>query len=118
MGRATLVGAGLHDLTTPKMHSPYVAIRLVSSYLTFSPLPGNPISSLVGDSLGKLGGCFLLHYSVFAGSFPLGSRMLYVARTFLFYQIGISDKPADCFTDCKGKQFNWNVEISLVILYF
>ena len=39
---------------------------------------------LVGDSLEKLGGYFLLHDSTFADSFPLGSRMLYVARTFLF----------------------------------
>ena len=39
VGRATLVDAGLHDLTTPKMHSTHIAIRLVSSYLTFSPLP-------------------------------------------------------------------------------
>ena len=38
---------------------------------------------LVGDSLEKLGGYFLLHDSTFADSFPLGSRMLYVARTFL-----------------------------------
>jgi hypothetical protein len=44
--------------------------------------------------------------------------MLYVARTFLFYPKGISDKPADCYTVCKGKQFYWNVEISLAILYF
>ena len=73
MGRATLVGAGLHDLTTPKMHSPHVAIRLVGSYPTFSPLP-----------CASQGGYFLLHYSTFADSFPLGSRMLYVARTFLF----------------------------------
>ena len=39
MGRATLIGAGLHDLTTPKMHSTHIAIRLVGSYPTFSPLP-------------------------------------------------------------------------------
>ena len=39
VGRATLVDAGLHDLTTPKMHSPYITIRLVGSYPTFSPLP-------------------------------------------------------------------------------
>lgn len=39
VGRATLVNAGLHDLTTPKMHSPHIAIRLVGSYPTFSPLP-------------------------------------------------------------------------------
>ena len=31
--------ASLHDLSTSKKHSPYVAIRLVGSYLTFSPLP-------------------------------------------------------------------------------
>ena len=75
VGRATLLDAGLHDLTTPKMHSPYIAARLVGSYPAFSPLPPGPG-----------GGCFLLHCSVLAGSFLLGSRMLCVARTFLFYQ--------------------------------
>ena len=39
MGRATLVGVGLHDLTTPKTYSSCVATRLVGSYSTFSPLP-------------------------------------------------------------------------------
>ena len=37
--RHKVIGAGLHDLTTPKMHSPHIAIRLVGSYPTFSPLP-------------------------------------------------------------------------------
>ena len=38
VGRATLVDAGLHDLTTPKMHSTHIAMRLVGSCPTFSPL--------------------------------------------------------------------------------
>ena len=57
VGRATLVNAGLHDLTTPKMHSPHIAIRLVGSYPTFSPLPPGG------------GGYFLLHYSTLTDSF-------------------------------------------------
>lgn len=91
VGRATLVNAGLHDLTTPKMHSTYIAICLVGSYPTFSPLL----------SLGREGGYFLLHYSILAVSFLLGSRMLCVARTFLFYHKGTSDKPTNCFQDAK-----------------
>ena len=91
VGRATLVNAGLHDLTTPKMHSTYIAICLVGSYPTFSPLL----------SLGREGGYFLLHYSILAVSFLLGSRMLCVARTFLFYRKGTSDKPTNCFLDAK-----------------
>ena len=43
--------------------------RLVSSYLTFSPLPE--------------GGCFLLHWFALADNFPLESEMLCAARTFL-----------------------------------
>ena len=39
MGRATLMDAGLHDLTTPKTHGPCVATRPVGSYPAFSPLP-------------------------------------------------------------------------------
>ena len=89
VGRATLVNAGLHDLTTPKMHSPHIAIRLVGSYPTFSPLPPGG------------GGYFLLHYSTLTDSFLLGSRMLCVARTFLFYRKGTSDKPTNCFLDAK-----------------
>ena len=91
VGRATLVNAGLHDLTTPKMHSTYITICLVGSYPTFSPLL----------SLGREGGYFLLHYSILAVSFLLGSRMLCVARTFLFYRKGTSDKPTNCFQDAK-----------------
>ena len=92
VGRATLVNAGLHDLTTPKMHSPHIAIRLVGSYPTFSPLPPGG------------GGSFLLHGSTLADSFLLGSRMLCVARTFLLYR-STSDKPADCYSECKGTYF-------------
>ena len=73
VGRATLVDAGLHDLTTPKMHSP-----------TCHHAAGGLLLHLLTLTLPKQGGCFLLHYSTFADSFPLGSRMLYVARTFLF----------------------------------
>ena len=40
------------------------------------------------------GGYFLLHYSTFADSFPLGSRTLYVARTFLFCLVApATDRP-------------------------
>ena len=85
---------GLHDLTTPKMHSPHVTMRLVGSYPTFSPLPGNLIR-FRGISLRKLGGYFLLHYSALADGFPLKSRMLCVARTFLFcLAASATDRPA------------------------
>ena len=88
VGRATLLNAGLHDLTTPKMHSPYITIRLVGSYPTFSPLPPGG------------GGYFLLHYSTLTDSFLLGSRMLCVARTFLFYHynnVPATDRPTAFF---------------------
>ena len=38
-GASNSHNVGLHDLTTPKTHSPCVATRLVGSYPTFSPLP-------------------------------------------------------------------------------
>ena len=44
-------------------------MRLVSSYLTFSPLP--------------CGGCFLLHVQALADFYLLGSGVPCVARTFL-----------------------------------
>ena len=72
VGRATLVDVGLHDLTTPKMHS-----------TTCHHVSGGLLLHLLTLTI-KDGGYFLLHYSAFANSFPLGSRMLYVARTFLF----------------------------------
>lgn len=73
VGRATLVCAGIHDLTTPKMHSP-----------TCHHAAGGLLPRLLTLTMPRHGGCFLLHYSAFADSFPLGSRMLCVARTFLF----------------------------------
>ena len=100
VGRATLINAGLHDLTTPKMHSPHITIRLVGSYPTFSPLPFPE----------RKGGYFLLHYSTLAGSFLLGSRMLCVARTFLLYtHVPATNRPTAFH--CKGTQINRNGDI-------
>jgi hypothetical protein len=47
----------------------------VSSYLTFSPLFRKPF--------GCRNGYFLLRYYTLADIFPLGSMVLFVARTFL-----------------------------------
>ena len=77
MGRATLVDAGLHDLTTPKMYSS-----------TCHHATGGLLLHLLTLTAPKSGGCFLLHYSAFADSFLLGSGMLCAARTFLFYLFG------------------------------
>lgn len=49
--------AGLRELSTSRLHSTHVAMRLVSSCLTFSPLP--PVC--VGRNGG---GCFLLQVSL------------------------------------------------------
>lgn len=76
--------ASLHELSTPKMCSPHVTTRLVCSYHAFSPLPN------------LIGGCFLPHYSELTPCFPLGSGMLFVARTFLFHLLSASDKPTNC----------------------
>ena len=73
VGRATLINAGLHDLTTPKMYS-----------ATCHHVPGGLLLHLLTLTAPRSGGYFLLHYSALADSFLLGSRMLYVARTFLF----------------------------------
>ena len=105
VGRATLINAGLHDLTTPKMHSPtchHVAGGLLLHLLT---LTMQFHQFLVGDSLEKLGGYFLLHYSTFADSFPLGSRMLCVARTFLFYLAASATSRLAALLIDKDKQF-------------
>lgn len=93
VGRATLIDAGLHDLTTPKMHSTHITICLVGSCPTFSPL-----LHLIWRS-----GYFLLHYSTLADGFLLGSRTLCVARTFLSC-LHTSDKPADCFSVAKVRK--------------
>ena len=63
--------ASIHELSAPGVHSTHVTTRLVSSYLTFSPLPDTS------------GGCFLLHRLSLTTFFPLGSGMPYAARTFL-----------------------------------
>ena len=63
--------AGLHELSTPGVHSADITADLVGSYPTFSPLPH-----------GR-GGYFLLHLLTLADLFLLGSGMPCVARTFL-----------------------------------
>ena len=111
MGRATLVGVGLHDLTTPKMHSPtcyHAAGGLLPHLLTLT----KPFH-LSKEHLEKPGGSFLLHYSTFADSFPLGSRMLCVARTFLFCHKH-QRQTGRLFSLCKVKHLNWNIEISFL----
>ena len=71
-GRPLFVFAGLHELSTPGVHSIDITADLVGSYPTFSPLPHI-----------KQGGSFLLHQLTLADLFPLGSGMPCVARTFL-----------------------------------
>jgi hypothetical protein len=69
---------GLFDFSTRKVyHALGIATKAVSSYLTFSPFPFPNKSEWVV--------CFLWHFlsPPIGGSFPLGSTMLCVARTFL-----------------------------------
>lgn len=66
-----LSNIGLRELSTSHLHGTHVAMRPVSSYLTFSPLPA------------YAGGCFLLQTFALADDFPLRSGLLFVARTFL-----------------------------------
>lgn len=68
-GRVTL-NAGLLGLTTPQVHSSCITTGLVSSYLTFSPLP--------------FGGYFLLHFLTLTDNFLLRRGTLCVAQTFLY----------------------------------
>jgi len=63
----------------------------------------------------KQGGYFLLHYSTFTDSFPLGSRMLYVARTFLFYQWYQRQTGQLLFGD-KDKEKNGNNSCQLIFV--
>ena len=106
VGRATLINAGLHDLTTPKMHSP-----------TCHHAAGGLLLHLLTLTL-KQGGYFLLHYSTFADSFPLGSRMLYVARTFLFCSTTSATDRSTAFRDAKINIFIGTWKFHFVILYF
>ena len=58
---------GIHELSAPDVHSPYVTTRLVGSYSTFSPLPKVCLMRIVKmheacrTMASGLGGCFLLH---------------------------------------------------------
>ena len=81
--------AGLHELSSSGVHSTHVAMRLVSSYLAFSPLP--PCG----------GGRSLLHVLALADFYPLGSGVPYAARTFLLpatRRAQTSGKPSHCFS--------------------
>ena len=92
--RATLIASVYMTLQLLRCTARHVTMRLVGSYPTFSPLPSNLIR-IRRFSLRKPGGSFLLHYSTFADGFPLKSRMLCVARTFLFYlSVSATDRPA------------------------
>ena len=76
MERAALITSVYMTLQLLRRTARHVAMRLVGSYSTFSPLPLPE----------RRGGCFLLRYSTLADSFLLGSRMLCVARTFLLHE--------------------------------
>ena len=85
VGRATLIMSVYMTLQLLRRTARHVTMRLVGSYPTFSPLPLPERS----------GGYFLLRYSTLADSFLLGSRMLCVARTFLFrLAASAADRPA------------------------
>ena len=85
----------------------HVTMRLVGSYSTFSPLPLPE----------RNGGYFLLRYSTLTDSFLLGSRMLCVARTFLFYYIIMYQRQTDrLLSSCKGTQINGICAIIVRIL--
>ncbi len=82
--------AGLRELSASGVHSTHVAMRLVGSYPTFSPLP--PTATTSYDSWPHRrhndgGGSFLLHVLALADFYPLGSRVPYAARTFLSPQL-------------------------------
>ena len=107
VGRATLVGVGLHDLTTPKMHSPIC-----------HHTAGGLLPHLLTLTLPKRGGSFLLHDSTFADSFPLGSGMLCVARTFLFCLAASATSRPAAFPNAKVSIFIGLWKFHFVILYF
>ena len=71
--RGLLGFAGLRELSASGVHSTHVAMCLVGSCPTFSPLP----------SPDGLGGLSLLHVLTLAGYYLLGSGVPCAARTFL-----------------------------------
>ena len=71
IGRAALHAPIYMTLQPIRRTASPITTRPVSSYLAFSPLPT------------EVGGYSLLHYSILANSFPLGSMVPCVARTFL-----------------------------------
>ncbi len=66
LGQSLPSSAGIHELSTSGVHSADVAAGLVSSCLTFSPLPRRVVGR---------GGYFLLHLLALADLFPLGSGL-------------------------------------------
>ena len=76
----------------------YMTLQLLRRTARMSPCDWwalTPPSHPYPVSRRNCGGCFLLRYSTFADSFLLGSRMLCVARTFLFrLAASAADRPA------------------------
>lgn len=75
---------GIRELAASGRHSTDVTTGLVSSYLTFSPLPSASSPVLLMDCRqATVGGSFLLPLQALADFYPLGSGVPCVARTFL-----------------------------------
>ena len=86
VGRATLIMSVYMTLQLLRRTARHVTMR----WWALTP-PSHPYPV----SRRNCGGCFLLRYSTFADGFLLGSRMLCVARTFLFrFAASAADRPA------------------------
>ena len=80
---------GLHELAASRWHSPQIALRLVVSYTTFSPLPHLRVAVILF--------CHIL-LSPIASIFGSGASC--AARTFLL-PMKASDRPEHCFLFAK-----------------
>ena len=98
------------DLPLPTGEPSQRAAVLPESYrnihgLSIHQTYGGRVATNPGELLPRLftltlaGGCFLLCYYPLAKIFPLGSMVLYIARTFLFKKA--IDRPTDCLIGCR-----------------
>lgn len=77
VGRATLIDDGILELTASSRYSPQITLRLVVSYITFSPLP----------SIMRLAVIFFYLNLLLPIACIFASGVLYAARTFLSQDI-------------------------------
>ena len=90
----------------------YMNFQLLTCTAHMSPCAWwalTPPSHPYPTAIMTAGGCFLLHWFTLTDDFPLRSRILYVARTFLLHlkkRMHTASRPTDSYVTRRYKKIN------------